>query len=489
MENHIFSDPVPFPEGPFQPCWKVEVYRRGVDEPVGSLEIHAQNLPPRKAQKKNKTLWKLPDTLDDTPRFGGLEKERLWELFKREKKTRRKSKKKGGGEDALEEGVIITDNHNTNHGIVIATNNSTENPIVENNIGGKNGQDLGGSHERETEISGGVPLPPPPGFGVDGLSLQESSPRSAMAEQDQDVAARNKSLNTPPAADVGPSSNTTTQGGTQQEQQSRCPTPPPPPPPGLQQQQQQDFVASPPPGLALPSTTEASGSAFPPAVMATALTPPSPLSLPQSSFVFGSLRSADIAALRPEVLSTVIGSHVAQVLIQSLTTPGQLPLWLSRYHPQAQKVLLIGTAQALAQTPADRQRQWESLIVPSVIGAEGVPTPAANSWDCQGWAVQTLTGLGGNTSHNNNGGNGESQHSNHVDDLSIALLVVLTGRTLQRQEILTYHLTLTLYPVLNDPLPQQQQQQPEEEHHVTAGTTGGAHFRIHNEILSLSRAG
>ena len=40
-------------------CWLVDVYRKGVDDPIDTIEISDQTLPPRK--KKGKIVWRLPN--------------------------------------------------------------------------------------------------------------------------------------------------------------------------------------------------------------------------------------------------------------------------------------------------------------------------------------------------------------------------------------------------------------------------------------------
>lgn len=92
MDTHSFSSPRPVPDSKV-PTWEVDVLREGVDEPIATLIVNDETLPPRKNRKK--TLWKLPSSYDQEPRFGEHEKKRLWEMFKQQKKLRRKLSKKG----------------------------------------------------------------------------------------------------------------------------------------------------------------------------------------------------------------------------------------------------------------------------------------------------------------------------------------------------------------------------------------------------------
>jgi len=427
MENHIFSDPVPFPDASIQPCWRVDVFRKGVDEPVGCLEVHPQSLPPRKG-KKNKILWKLPDNLNGSPpRFGGLEKARLWELFKQQKKERRKSRKKveedeseyggggGGEEENSSNGTALHKNGGTPGNDQEAPQRPVEPPLVQSGALPTPSP----AHTRAAPPSSvpsstapAPPPPPPPGFGMSRLSINDTNKTPSPQHAENDVERE---------LDRG--------GTTHSQAQVSPPNLPGPetrndePQTQFQQQQQQS-----------------------PEVVSTEL-----------SFMFGSLTAQEILSLPPPSLSSIIGSHVAKVLIHSLTTPGQLSFWLAHYHARAQKLLSFGTAQAVALTAADRQQQWESLLLNQPTNAV---SPSTASWDCQGWTVQAML-------------NNDEQTAGGVQTPS--LLIVLNGRTLQRQEILTYHLTLILRPVPAESLDNGQQQQ----HPPT--------FQIHNEILSLTR--
>ena len=68
------------------PTWEVQVQRQG--KPVGLLHISRENFPPRK--RKGKVVWQLPSDTSSQPKFGEHEKQRLYEIFKQQKKDRRK---------------------------------------------------------------------------------------------------------------------------------------------------------------------------------------------------------------------------------------------------------------------------------------------------------------------------------------------------------------------------------------------------------------
>uniref|UniRef100_A0A7S4HJ16 NTF2 domain-containing protein n=1 Tax=Odontella aurita TaxID=265563 RepID=A0A7S4HJ16_9STRA len=97
-DRHTFSEPRPASDyDPFSdalPEWHVDVYRKGVAEPIDTLVIDDTTLPPRR-NKKGRVIWRLPSEGDRLPNFGTDERRRLVELFKERKKERKKSAKKG----------------------------------------------------------------------------------------------------------------------------------------------------------------------------------------------------------------------------------------------------------------------------------------------------------------------------------------------------------------------------------------------------------
>jgi hypothetical protein len=91
-ERHSFSDPRPAPNGHNDlPSWNVDVYREGVPDPVFTLLVNDETLPPR--MRKKKVVWRLPTDQELVPSFGAEDKKRLADLFKVQKKAnKRKSK-------------------------------------------------------------------------------------------------------------------------------------------------------------------------------------------------------------------------------------------------------------------------------------------------------------------------------------------------------------------------------------------------------------
>jgi len=85
--RHTISDPR---ETTINGCsWEVDIYREGVDEPIDTIIISDETLPPRK-NKRGKIVWRLPTEEGKLPSFGTDERRRIMNLFKERKKTRRK---------------------------------------------------------------------------------------------------------------------------------------------------------------------------------------------------------------------------------------------------------------------------------------------------------------------------------------------------------------------------------------------------------------
>jgi hypothetical protein len=168
-DRHYFSDPRPI-AGLDLPTWDVDVYREGVPEPILTLRIDPSNLPPRtgggKGSKKKKVVWKLPDGLDQVPRFGVDEKRRLLDLFKNLKKERRKK----NGEKELElEPENELDPHNNN-------------PYNDDNGNGNHNHN---HNVNESTAPIMKSLPPPPGIPSLYLPKKESPPPSDPLQQQQ----------------------------------------------------------------------------------------------------------------------------------------------------------------------------------------------------------------------------------------------------------------------------------------------------------------
>ncbi len=61
-DRHTLSEPRRNPSAvdgaTNSPGWLVDIYRKGVDDPIDTIEISEETLPPRK--KKGKVVWRLP---------------------------------------------------------------------------------------------------------------------------------------------------------------------------------------------------------------------------------------------------------------------------------------------------------------------------------------------------------------------------------------------------------------------------------------------
>jgi len=99
-----------------KPIFEVDIYRQGVEQPVDTVIVTDETLPPRKNRKgssssSKKVAWRLPDLESAKsgrlPSFGSAERKRIMELFKERKKNRKKALKRtssAGG--AVVDGVI-----------------------------------------------------------------------------------------------------------------------------------------------------------------------------------------------------------------------------------------------------------------------------------------------------------------------------------------------------------------------------------------------
>jgi len=70
--------------------WEVDVFRDTVEQPVETLLINSETLPPR--TRKGKVVWQLPSDANKLPSFGAEDKRRIFDLFKQVKKQRKKEK-------------------------------------------------------------------------------------------------------------------------------------------------------------------------------------------------------------------------------------------------------------------------------------------------------------------------------------------------------------------------------------------------------------
>ena len=420
-----------------QLTWRVDVWRRGVDDhPIGCLEVNQTNLPPR-TNKAGKVLWKLPTDPTQVPKFGVLEQRRLWELFKEQKKLRRKQSKttadggagSGGGGGSGSSTVGSSDEPHDFDGSSSKADNEASSAAAAAETDPQPPIPRSPESPATNSLPKQSPLPsPPPGFTTAVANLSVNEPHNS---------------------------------------QSTVPLQPPLPPPGL-------TAASPgpPPRGTIPSpageSTKQHVAAEPPSVPPT-LAPRSlpPLSLPCGYFTLSPVdRIAFPGSLADRVAATF------RLLVATTTSSGggtsRIAEWLAHYDPTAPSTLVMGTAQAVATSHADKLRQWYSLTTTAPPAAPTSPdghNPSSSSphpatrWDCQGWTAQVLP----------------SDSVATATAPAALVLVVLTGRTWQ-QHLLAFQLTLVLREeratMANSPIP------------LVPPPPGS--YRICNEILCLS---
>ena len=87
--RHIVSSPAFLCNDNDILCWKVRIFREGVETAIDEFVINENNLPARKNKKK--TLWTLPKREDEPVRLAAIDEERVIELFKERKKIRKKN--------------------------------------------------------------------------------------------------------------------------------------------------------------------------------------------------------------------------------------------------------------------------------------------------------------------------------------------------------------------------------------------------------------
>jgi hypothetical protein len=163
MESHVFSDPIPVLTADC-PTWRIEIRRKHDDNEVvvGTLEINHLNFPPRRKSAQGKILWKLPDTMESTPRFGDHEKKRLWELYKNMKKQRRRQQQQQQQQEQQQEEPVENNIKDNGEAIEDAPPSSNHHSS---------------SQEPETLI------PPPPGFSPPKQTIPQVAPSAAALTQ------------------------------------------------------------------------------------------------------------------------------------------------------------------------------------------------------------------------------------------------------------------------------------------------------------------
>mmetsp|Transcript_18874 Transcript_18874/g.26574 ORF Transcript_18874/g.26574 Transcript_18874/m.26574 type:complete len:555 (-) Transcript_18874:25-1689(-) len=147
-ERHTLSEPRPLKStstngssvspGDNTLKWEVDVYRKGVSDPIETLVLSDESLPPRK-NKRGKVVWRLPTDSGRTPSFGTDEKRRILDLYKEQRKIRRKkSLSSKTSTESFDEGNRAPDSDDTqtangSPSSVDKRSNGNNKPVISNN--------------------------------------------------------------------------------------------------------------------------------------------------------------------------------------------------------------------------------------------------------------------------------------------------------------------------------------------------------------------
>lgn len=120
-------------------------------------------------------MWQLPLTADQLPRFGEYEKERLWELFKQQKKERRKKVKPGVKSD----GTTKSRNQSFQDDSGGEANYGENESYLHQELAGDESQIEEETPNISQRNSGSLHPAPPPGFSVSDVSSPRTSEKAA----------------------------------------------------------------------------------------------------------------------------------------------------------------------------------------------------------------------------------------------------------------------------------------------------------------------
>ena len=363
-DRHTFSEPRPI-AGLTLPSWDVDVFRDGVPEPILTLRVDETNLPPRRSKKK-KIVWRLPETVDQSPRFGDYEKRRLLDIFKSLKKERRKSKRgseTGGGgssiggsdtvdaDDSKDFGPSVAASSSENdppegakqNGSSTANGNNIINTNNNNNIGSQPKTQNGSTHYQTKDsdsiaANGTTTAAPanPTTMGMERLSVEQSTPSSVPPAPPPGMIHMARSQSVPEA-----------RSGIPMPPPGLAPQPPLPPPIQQQQQQQQQPPPMPAPGFEKSPVPAANSS---PTMNPSLL--PTPSQRPAPSRFFN---------IPPNMPHEMFAQQVANLYISLLQT-GQIEELFLYYATTAQKSLSLKSAKSICATPLEMKTQLQSLV-------------------------------------------------------------------------------------------------------------------------------
>lgn len=353
-DRHTFSEPRPVP-GLDLPTWDVDVYRDNVPEPILTLRVDEKNLPPRKSKKK-KVVWKLPDSIDQTPRFGIDEKRRLLDIFKSLKKERRKSKR---GSAVNMDPSSFEDAKSDDDGNEVDTNMSQEQEKLVSDV------------QRMSMGQGSSSMEPPPVVGptqsrpTNGI---HNTNKIAPAPPGIGNAGNKRKISTaPPGLAPQTAMNGTSAGAVQTPQHQ----------PPINRAQSRDGLCSPPPPGLTPVVPAESRTPpqieeppllnqqhlqpQPPPLQSQAAPPPASAPPPSlNPMAMPLLPPARFLKFPAGMHPDIFGNEVANLYI-TLTTTGQVDELLMYYTLTAQKSLSLKSAKSICQTPIEMKAQLQSL--------------------------------------------------------------------------------------------------------------------------------
>ena len=325
-DRHYLSEPRPI-SGLDLPTWDVDILREGVDTPIMTIRVDNETLPPRR--RKKKIVWKLPDALDQNPKFGQEDKKRILELFKEKKKEMKRKAKKSS----------ITQEEEGGGGGGGENNGGQPAPLLRGVSSGMY-EDVGSDGSQKQHPASPSKGPPP---GFTNMSISDDT----QNEEKKKLVNGNTKTTSRPSDKKGPSPT----------QNSATPKASPPPgrssstpklPPGISstpsQQQKQQLPPPQPPGLA-PSEK----SSTPPQQSQQQPPPPGIAPTPQQLRHFVVPPNSTLAQVVTETYYLLLKHELTQELA-------------SYYAPTAQKSLTVGSAHAVCLNVDQRLLQLQSLV-------------------------------------------------------------------------------------------------------------------------------
>lgn len=352
-DRHDLSEPRPV-KGLELPTWDVDVLREGVDTPILTVRVDAEVLPPRR--RKKKIVWKLPDSVDQVPKFGKEDKLRILEIFKQQKKNMKREKRKSQPcNEQQPEPPDAQDGQSQSNNELDASQNDDVGLAAEPS------RKVETQDSKTSSTASSMSDPP----DIDNLCLEEKKQSDPKPANDHAPPATNNVG--PPSFPPPPPPGMFATGpqfpaAVNSTPISPPPRPPPglvpPAPPGLRQSSSSpsNVVPSPQPGIQPPGATTtvnnngAQSSSPPPAPTIRHETPPMPR---RSYFQLPHPHHPDLV------------TNLAQVVTQSyyfMLTHGHVQELQSYYAPYAQKSLTVGGAHAICHSVQDLEMQLQSLV-------------------------------------------------------------------------------------------------------------------------------